>query len=85
MVALSQEDKSLDVYDAFLARFGDGGPPFELVCDLDRGVTGRWDRTTAYLIDRRGRVREIFPMIIHARPSWDIILREVERLVASEE
>ena len=83
VVAISQEDKTLDKYEAFLGRFGDEGPRFELTCDLERSETTAYDRTTAYLIDARGKVREIFPMIIHARPSWEIILREVERLVSS--
>ena len=85
VVALSQEDQSLEPYGPFLARFGDDGPRFEIVCDLGREETPAYDRTTAYLIDKAGRVREIFPMIIHARPSWKIVLREVLELRAAQE
>ena len=39
-----------------------------------------FDRTTAYFIDSEGVVRQVFPMLIHSRPSWDAILGEIERL-----
>ena len=35
---------------------------------------------TAYLIDKTGIVRQIFPMKIHQRPSWKAVLREVDAL-----
>ena len=81
VVAVSQEDESLDNYGAFMAQLGPQ-PRFDVVADIGRKETLGYDRTTAYLIDTSGRVREIFPMIIHARPSWSIVLQELERLVA---
>ena len=55
---------------------------FDVVADLNREQTLEYDRTTAYLIDKQGVVRQIFPMIIHARPSWEVVLDEVQRLPA---
>ncbi len=79
VVAISQEDKTLKTHAQFLTKFGDG-PPFDIVADLKRKKTKRYDRTTAYLIDKEGVVRQVFPMLISARPSWKAILGEVELL-----
>ncbi len=78
VVALSQEDRSLQDFAKMPARFE--SLRFPVVADLQRRETAAYDRTTAYLIDKEGVVREIFPMIIHARPSWRIVLGEVEKL-----
>ena len=79
VIAVAQEDKNLKTHAQFLKNFGDG-PPFDIVADIKRKKTPRYDRTTAYLIDKKGVVRQIFPMLIHSRPSWNAILHEVERL-----
>ena len=83
VVALSQEDESLDRYGSFLSRFGDG-PRFPITADLGRRATPRYDRVSAYLVDRERRVRQIFPMVIHTRPSWESILAEAERVLAAD-
>ena len=59
--------------------------PCEIVFDFERGASARYDRTTAYLIDEHGMVRQVFPMLIHFRPSWEAILGEVRALAAEEE
>ena len=76
---MAQEDTSLEDFGKIHKAFKPE-PRFELVADLERERSGAYDRTTAYLIDKRGVVREIFPMIIHARPSWDVILIELAAL-----
>ena len=81
VIAISQEDTDLDKAAQMAERVE---APFDILFDLDRKHSGEFDRTTAYLIDKRGIVREVFPMIIHARPSWEIILREVERMLAAD-
>jgi peroxiredoxin len=81
VVAISQEDEDLSLA-ARMAQTVEA--PFDIAFDLQRKKSFAYDRTTAYLIDKRGVVREIFPMIIHARPSWEIILREVERMLAAD-
>ena len=83
VIAVAQEDKSLAEFGQMVDKLGPD-LPFEMVADLDREATPAYDRTTAYLIDKQGVVREIFPMIIHARPSWKVIRREVEALEAAQ-
>ena len=79
VIAVAQEDTDLESHGTFLKHFGDG-PPFAIVADVNRKQTPRYDRTTAYLIDKKGIVREIFPMLIHSRASWRAILHEVDKL-----
>ena len=79
VVAIAQEDKTLSDHGKFLKAFKPA-PRFDIVADLDRAETKAYDRTTAYLIDKEGIVRQIFPMIIHARPAWEAILREIDGL-----
>jgi len=78
---VSQEDKEVseEKYRPFLARL-QPVPYFDVLIDANRVATPTLDRTTAYLIDKQGVVRQIFPMIIHARPSWRAFLPEIERL-----
>ncbi len=79
VIAVAQEDKDLKSHGRFLKKFG-SKPPFDIVADLNRKATTGYDRTTAYLIDKKGVVRQVFPMLIHSRPSWRAILNEVDRL-----
>jgi hypothetical protein len=82
VVAIAQEDKSLEEHGRILKKLKE--PPFDVVADLNREITTTYDRTTAYLIDKEGVVRQVFPMLIHARPSWDAIVGEIETLVAEQ-
>ncbi len=79
VIAIAQEDNDLKSHAKFLKHF-DPQPRFDIVADLDRQATQRYDRTTAYLIDKQGVVRQIFPMLIHHRGSWRALLHEVEGL-----
>ncbi len=79
VIAIAQEDTDLKSHGNMRKKFG-SGPPFDLVADLKRKNTTRYDRTTAYLIDKKGIVRQVFPMLIHTRPSWRAILNEVDRM-----
>ncbi len=81
VIAIAQEDKDLESHARFLKGFG-GTPPFDIVADLDRAETQAYDRTTAYFVDKEGVVRQVFPMIIHNRPSWSAILDEIDDLLA---
>jgi len=83
VVAISQEDTALDTFAGMPARLKPE-PRFTLLADLKRKESLAYDRTTAYLIDKEGIVRQIFPMIIHTRPSWKMVLGEVEKLNASQ-
>ena len=79
-IAISQEDASLRDA-AGMASLGKAEKlRFDIVADLNRSKTGRYDRTTAYLIDREGIVRQIFPMVIHVRPSWAAFLDDIDKI-----
>ena len=80
VVAVAQEDESLEEFARMQASGFEGGPRFELVCDANRARTGMFDRTTAYLIDREGIVRQVFPMTLRHRPAWEALLAEVDEL-----
>jgi len=82
VIAIAQEDTDLDSHGRFPRSF-EHPVPFDIVADLNREATHAYDRTTAYLIDKRGIVRQIFPTIIHARPSWEAVLREADRILAA--
>ena len=79
IVALSQEDKDIESARRFLKHWP-SEPEFPIVADLNREVTSAYDRTTAYLIDQKGIVRQVFPMLIHMRPTGHALVREIDRL-----
>lgn len=81
VIAVAQEDTDLESHGKFLKKFGSSGPSFDIVADLNRKKTKRYHRTTAYLIDKTGVVRQVFPMLIHSRPSWKAILSEMDRIL----
>jgi hypothetical protein len=83
VIAVAQEDTDLESHAKILKKLGKS-PPFDIVCDIDRKETARYHRTTAYLIDKRGVVRQVFPMLIHARPSWRAIWHEADQLPQAE-
>lgn len=83
VVAVSQEDTALEDFAAMPARFPNRA--FPILADLNRAETEAYDRATAYLIDKEGVVRQVFPMIIHARPSWRVVLDEVARITGAAE
>lgn len=83
-IAVSQEDKDLESAATFLKHF-EPAPPFDIVADPQRNRTSRYDRTTAYLIDKKGVVRQIFPMLIHHRANWQAVLHEVDALKESKD
>lgn len=78
VVAVAQEDKDLESHGKMTAQFPDR--PFEIVADMDRAGTERYERTSTYLIDREGIVRQVFPQVIHYRADWETIITECERL-----
>lgn len=79
VIALSQEDRSVEAAGKMAKRFGDDRK-FELLTDVGRKKTEAYERTTAYLIDEKGIVRQVFPMVIHVRPSWGAFLTEIDQL-----
>jgi len=82
VVAVSQEEEDLSrVLD--MAR--KTGVRFPLVHDVGRATTPRLDRTHGYLVDGDGVVRQIFPMSAYMRPSADVVLAEIERILGADE
>lgn len=81
VVAVSQEDRDLESATKFLQGFKPD-LPFTIVADFNREKTQAYDRTTAYFMDKSGKVRQVFPMLIHERASWDPILTEIKSILA---
>jgi len=80
VIAVSQEDTDLKLHAKFLKAFKGPTPRFDIVADLNREKTDRFDHTTTYLIDRSGVVREIFPATVRMRPDWRAILNRIDEL-----
>jgi peroxiredoxin len=78
VIAVAQEDKDLASHAKMGKRFD---PParFEIVADLERDRTRRYERTSTYLIDRDGVVQQVFPQVVHFRAAWGAILPEIRR------
>ena len=56
VIAVAQEDKDLESHAKMVRRF-EPSPRFEIVADLAREETGKYDRTSTYLIDKKGVIR----------------------------
>lgn len=82
VIAVAQEDKDIKSHAKLLNKFKPA-PRFDIVADFERAQTKAYKRTTAYLIDKKGVVRQIFPMLIHNRPSWHAVVNEIDRINAS--
>ncbi len=82
--AIAQEDTDLETFARMLKPFGEEGPSFELLCDVGRRQTERFDRTTTYLLGEDRRVVEVFPALIHERPSWTAVLNRIDARAAQE-
>ncbi len=83
VIAVAQEDSDLEKHGKMLNKL-DGTPRFHVVADLGRKDTPRYHRTSAYLIDKHGLVRQVFPMMIHHRARWAPIIEEVDRMRAAD-
>lgn len=82
VIAVAQEEKDLKSHAKIYNRFKPA-PWFDIVADINRSQTSAYKRTTAYLIDKKGAVCQIFPMLMHNRPSWRAILNEIDRITES--
>ncbi len=80
VIAVSQEDTDLESHAKFFKAFKGNTPAFDIVADLDREKTKKYDRTTTYLIDTNGIVREIFPATVRMRPDWRAVLNKIDEL-----
>ena len=78
VIGIAQEDPDLAAHAKILSRF-DPPPRFDLVADLERAGTSRYRRTSTYLVDADGFVRQIFPNVVRHRADWGAILAEIDR------
>jgi peroxiredoxin len=80
VIAIAQEDTDLPSHGKLVKRF-QPQPKFKIAADVDGKTLAHYDRTTAYLIDKNGKIREIFPMPIHVRPRWEAILSRIDEIL----
>lgn len=80
VIAVAQEDKDLEKHGRFYKNF-DPEPRFVIAADLERKDTTSYARTSTYLIDTKGVIRQVFPQMIHYRADWQAILNEADRLL----
>ncbi|MEM8710300.1 MAG: hypothetical protein AAGG01_05070 [Planctomycetota bacterium] len=79
VVAISQEDPDLERAPGILDGL-DATPTYPVLIDIDRRSTSRLARTTAYLVDRHGKVVQVFPMMTHMRATVRTLLGETNRI-----
>jgi len=78
VIALAKETGELSELAATAQRFPDR--PFVLVGAVGGKGVESYARTTGYLIDSEGVVRQVFPMETYNRPRWWAVLNEIDRL-----
>ena len=84
-IAIAQEDTDYEAHAKFLAKGFAPDIPFPIVADIGHEQTAAYDRTTTYLIDPAGTVREIFPALIHMRPDWRAVLHRLDEIRAEDD
>ena len=58
----------------------DPAPTYPILIDIGRTASPAIERTTVYLVDERGHVAQVFPMMTHMRATARTLLREIDRL-----
>lgn len=79
VAAVSQEDTDLAKSGQIASKIS-GDLWFDLLADLNRERSGKYDRTTSYLIDAKGIVRQVYPQMVRRRVDWHSVLADVDRL-----
>ena len=77
IVAVTSEERNMDEH-ALIANHFEEPPPFQHAPDIGRKATAAYERTSSYLIDKQGIVREVFPMEIYGRAPWWSVLRGMD-------
>jgi alkyl hydroperoxide reductase subunit AhpC len=77
VIAVAQEDKDVSSHAKMVKKF-EPEPRFEIGVDIGHEATKPYDHTTVYLIDKQGKVREIFPTLTHSRPNWKAVLHRID-------
>ena len=84
VIAIAQEDRDLKSHGQFLSKFG-SDRPFDIVADIGRKLTKKYDRVTTYLIDKEGIVRHQVVNDLPFGRNVDEVLRMVDALQFVEE
>lgn len=79
VISIAQEDTDLESHAKMPKKIRPKSGSY-IVADLNRSETEMYDRTTAYLIDKQGVVRQVFPMLTHFRSAWGAILGEIDAM-----
>ena len=82
VIAIAKETAKLAELNETAERFPER--PFTLVGAVDGKGVERYARTTGYLLDTDGTVRQVFPMETYNRPRWWAVLHEIDRLFSEE-
>ncbi len=82
VIGVSNEERNLMAHTNVIGELG-FLPEWDLVTDIGYRHNS-FARTTAYLLDTDGVVRQVFPMEIYDRPPWWAILNEVDRIDAAD-
>ncbi len=83
-MAIAQEEKTLGDLGKINKRFKPT-PKFPVLADIGYTQTKGYDRVSMYLIDKQGRVAQVFDSLIHFRPPWNAVLAELRALHARQE
>jgi len=78
VIAIANEETRLEDNAKLAQRFRREPPRFVNLVDLGFSLSDRVERTTAYWVDEKGIVRQVFPMEIYSRPPWWAILNEID-------
>ncbi|MDJ0840852.1 MAG: hypothetical protein QNK37_30350 [Acidobacteriota bacterium] len=79
VIAVSLEAAEMEQHAKTLKRFPNRR--FKLAGALNWEGMDAWARTTGYLIDKTGVIRQVFPMETYNRPDWWSVLNEADRLL----
>lgn len=79
VLAIANEEQTLAANVKIRDHLG-GDPHFLNAVDLGFSSRDRFERTTSYLVDKEGVVRQVFPMEVYQRAPWWALLKEVDKL-----
>ena len=81
IVAISQEEKDLSKAPNMARQTA---VTFPVIHDVNRASAPQLDRTNAYFLDAEGIVRQIFPMSSYMRPSSELVVGEIARILRAQ-
>ncbi len=83
-MVVAQEEKTLEDLGKIHKRFKPT-PKFPVLADIGYKQTKDYDRVSMYLIDKQGRVAQVFDSLVHYRPPWNVVLAELRALHARQQ